>query len=189
MSQPSVSTPSKSFKEQANPKNIGIEIGLSNVIADVVPLSIVPIHATPVRKARTSSSRKRNPTKVSTSSTPSITERNMKDPEPPTGVKKPISMTSLYLDPISIETNGGMNEDCSIATNVGENVEASGTNNKPRSVTTLSKSSVIVVDKDDVDKNICVLISQVLRIDPKTNVLSDVSTSLAQLDNNTYSLS
>lgn len=44
---------------------------------------------------------------------------------------------------------------------------------------------MIIADRDDVDKNIHVLISQVLGIDPKTNVMSDVSTSLSQLDNNT----
>lgn len=42
-----------------------------------------------------------------------------------------------------------------------------------------------VDDIDDVDKNIRVLITQVLGIDPKKNVVSDVSTSLAQPDNNT----
>ncbi|KAI5438461.1 hypothetical protein KIW84_024266 [Lathyrus oleraceus] len=109
----------------------------------------------------------------------------MNDPKPLTGVNKPMSMTSLYLDPISIEPNVGMNEDCSATRNVMENVEASRTNNKPRSVTTLSKSSVIFGDRDDVDKNIHVLISQVLGIVPKKNVVSNVSTSLAQQDNNT----
>ncbi|KAI5386666.1 hypothetical protein KIW84_072988 [Lathyrus oleraceus] len=154
ISQPSVSTPSKSSKEHANPNNSGTVIDLSDVITDVVPLSIVVVHATPVRKARTSSSRKRKPTKVSTSSTPFITVRNMNDPQPSTGVNKPMSMTSLYLDPINIEPNVGMNEDCSAATNVIENVKDYGTNNKLRSVTTLSKSSMIVCDRDDVDKNI-----------------------------------
>lgn len=38
---------------------------------------------------------------------------------------------------------------------------------------------MIVDDIDDVDKNICVLISQVLGIEPKTGVVPDVSTSLA----------
>lgn len=109
--------------------------------------------------------------------------RNINDPEPPTGVKKPMSMTSLYLDPISIEPNVGMRRlfHCE---NVMENVEASGTNNKPIFVTTLSKSSMIVADKDDVDKNIRVQISHVLGINLKNNVVPDVSTSLAQLDNN-----
>ncbi|XP_050914729.1 uncharacterized protein LOC127129619 [Lathyrus oleraceus] len=44
---------------------------------------------------------------------------------------------------------------------------------------------MIVADRDGVDKNIHVLISQVLGIEPKTSVMQDVSTSLAQLDNTT----
>lgn len=102
-----------------------------------------------------------------------------------TAVKKPMSMTSLYLDPISIEPNVDVSKDCPATTNVMENVEAYETRNKPRSITTLSKYSMIVADRDDVNKNIRVLISQVLGIAHKTNVVSDVSTSLAQPDNNT----
>ncbi|XP_050914791.1 uncharacterized protein LOC127129696 [Lathyrus oleraceus] len=154
MSQSSCSTPSKSSKEQSNPKNIDIEIELFDVINDVVPLSVVPVRATPMRKDRTSCSRKGKPTKVSTYSTPSISAKNMNDPKPPTVVKKPMSMTSLYLDPINIEPYIDVSKDCPVATNVMKNVEAYGTNNKPRYVTTLSKSSVIVADRDDVDKNI-----------------------------------
>ncbi|KAI5401186.1 hypothetical protein KIW84_065871 [Lathyrus oleraceus] len=160
MSQPFVSTPSKSSKEKSNPKNIGTEIDLSDVIINVVPFSIVSFLATPMRKAILSSSRKIKPNKVSTSYTPSITTINMNDPESPT--------------------------DCPAATNVMENVEASETNNKPRSVTTLSKSSMIIADRDNVYKNIRVLISQLLGIDPKINVVPDVS-SLAHPDNNTKS--
>lgn len=69
--------------------------------------------------------------------------------------------------------------------NVMKDVKAFETSNRPRSVTTLSKSRMIVADRDDVDKNICVLISQVLGIEPKTNVVPDVSMSLAQPDNTT----
>lgn len=70
-------------------------------------------------------------------------------------------------------------------TNFMEDVESSETSNSPRSVTTLSIYNMIVADRDNVDKNIRVLISQVLGIDPKTNVMPDISTSLAQPDNNT----
>ncbi|XP_050897684.1 uncharacterized protein LOC127104541 [Lathyrus oleraceus] len=184
MSQPSISTLRKYFKEQANPKNIGTEIDLSDVITDVVPLSIIFVHATPMRKARTFSSRKGKPSKVSTSSTSTMTAINMNAHEPHTVVKKPQSMTSLYLNPISIEPNVDVSKDCPGVTNVIEDVETYGTNNRPRSVTTLSKSSMIVADRDDIDKNIRVFISQVLAIDPKTNVVTDVSTSLAQPDKN-----
>ncbi|KAI5390071.1 hypothetical protein KIW84_075409 [Lathyrus oleraceus] len=138
-----------------------------------------------MRKARTSASRKGKPTKVSTSSSPSMTARNVRTLEPSIVVKKPQSMTSLYLDPISVEPNVDSSNYCPDVTNVIEDVEASETSNRPRSVTTLSKSSMIIPDKDDVDKNICVLISQLLGIDPKTNVVLDVSTFLAQPDNNT----
>ncbi|KAI5408155.1 hypothetical protein KIW84_054117 [Lathyrus oleraceus] len=156
MSQSSVSTPSKHSKEKSNPKNLGTEIDLYDVITNVVPLSIFPVHTTPMRKVRTLSSRKGKPSK---------------------------SMTSLYLHPINIEPNVDVSKDCPIMTNDMEDVEASETNNRPRSVTTLSKSNMIVADRDDIDKNICVLIFQVLGIDPQTNVVSDVSTSLAP-DNN-----
>lgn len=78
----------------------------------------------------------------------------MNDPEPSTGVNKPMSMTSLYLDLICIEPDVGMNEDCFAITNVVENVVASGTSNKPKFVTSLIQSRMVVVDRDDVDKNI-----------------------------------
>ncbi|KAI5429852.1 hypothetical protein KIW84_034438 [Lathyrus oleraceus] len=72
MSQPSVSTPSKHSKEQSNPKNIGVEIDLSNFITDVVPLSIVTVHANTMRKASTSASRKGKPSKTNVVSDVSI---------------------------------------------------------------------------------------------------------------------
>ncbi|XP_050896340.1 uncharacterized protein LOC127103096 [Lathyrus oleraceus] len=162
MSQPSVLTPNKHTKEQSNPKNVDTEVNLFDVITDVVPLSIVPVHATPIRKDRTSASRKGNPSKVSTSSSPSMTTKKVKTLEPSTAVKKFHSMTSLYLDPISVEPNVGVYKECLVIPNVMEDVEASKTSNRPRSVTTLSKFIMIVADINDVDKNICVLISRVL---------------------------
>lgn len=94
-------------------------------------------------------------------------------------------MTNLYLDPINVEPNVGVYEECPIMPNVTEYFEASETSNRPRSVTNLSKSNMIVAERDDVDKNICMLISQVLGIKPKTSVVLDVSTSLAQPHNTT----
>lgn len=85
MSQPSVSNPSKHNKEQSNPKNVGTEIDLS----DVIPLSMVHIHATPIRKGRTYASRKGKPSKVSTSSSPPMTARNVKTLEPSIALKIP----------------------------------------------------------------------------------------------------
>ncbi|XP_050890918.1 uncharacterized protein LOC127096383 [Lathyrus oleraceus] len=104
-----------------------------------------------MRKARTSALRKGKPSKVSTYSSPSMTARNVKTLEPSTTVKKPRSMTSLYLDPIIVGPNVGISKDCHVITNVMEDVEASETSNIPR----------------------------------YTNVVSDVSTSLAQPDNTT----
>ncbi|XP_050885345.1 uncharacterized protein LOC127090138 [Lathyrus oleraceus] len=80
--------------------------------------------------------------------------RNVKIPEPSTDVKKPHSMASLYLDPINVKPNVGASEECPVMRNVMKNVEASEISNRPRFVTTLSKSSMIVADRDDVDKNI-----------------------------------
>ncbi|XP_050886712.1 uncharacterized protein LOC127091990 [Lathyrus oleraceus] len=185
MYQPSAFTPIKHTKKQSNPKNIDTEINLSDVITDDIPLVVVPGHATPIRKARKSSSRKGNPSKVSSSYSPSMAARNVKILEPSTAVKKPHYMTSLYLDPINVEPNVGASEECLIMPNFMEDVEASKTSNKPRSITTLSKSIMIVADRDDVDKNIRVLISQILGIKPKTGVVLDVSTSLTQPNNTT----
>lgn len=42
---------------------------------------------------------------------------------------------------------------------------------------------MIVANRDDVDKDVHVLISQVLGIEPKNGVVSDVSISLAQPGN------
>ncbi|XP_050916171.1 uncharacterized protein LOC127131285 [Lathyrus oleraceus] len=132
------------------------------VITDFVPLSLVPSHGTPIRKPRTSASRKGKPSKVSTSSSRSMAASNVKILEPSTIIKKPHSMTSPYLDPINVEPNVDASEKCPVVPNVMENVEASKNNNKPRSVTTLSKCVMISSNKYGVDKNIRVLISQVL---------------------------
>lgn len=94
-------------------------------------------------------------------------------------------MTSMYLEPINVEPNVDASAKCPILQNVMENVETSKNTSKPRSVTTLSKSSMIVDDRCDVDKHIHVLISQVLGIEPNTGVVPDVSISLAQRDNTT----
>lgn len=108
-----------------------------------------------------------------------MTAQNVKTIEPYTTVKKPRSMTSLYLDPISVEPNVGVSKDFSVLPNVMEYVEAFETSNRPKFVTTISKSSMIIADRDDVDNNIRMLISQVLGIEPNTNIVSNASTSLA----------
>ncbi|KAI5439531.1 hypothetical protein KIW84_025073 [Lathyrus oleraceus] len=185
MSQPSVSTSGKLTKEQSNPKNVGTDIDLFEVTTDVNPLSMVHGHATPIKRLRTSSLRKGKPFKVSTSSSPCMNASNEKILEPFTTVKKPHSMTSLDLEPINVEPNVDASAKCPTVQNVMENFETSENTSKPRSITTLSKSNMIVANRDDVDKNIRVMISQVLGIEPNTDVVSDVSTSLAQPDNTT----
>lgn len=183
MSLPSVSPPSKRTKEQSNSGSVSNDVDHYEVISDVVPLSMVPGHATPLRKPRKIASRKGKSSKVSTSSYPSIAASDVKNIEPSTTIKKPHSMTSLYLDPINVEPNVDTSAKSSIVPKVMGNVETSKNTNKHIPVTTLSKSSMIVAKRDNVDKNICVLISQFLGIELKTSVVPDVSTSLAQADN------
>lgn len=97
-------------------------------------------------------------------------------------------MTSMYLDPINVKSNIDASAKNHVVPNIMGNVETVENTNKPRYVTTLSKSSMIVAERDNVDKNICVLIYQVLGIEPKTGVVSDVFTYLAQVDNPTETL-
>ena len=68
-----------------------------------------------------------------------MTTRNVKILEPSTALKKPHYMTSLYLDPINVEPNVSTSEECPAIPNIMGDVEASETNNRPRSVTTLRK--------------------------------------------------
>lgn len=50
----------------------------------------------------------------------------------------------------------------------------------PRSDKTVGQSSMNVVDKDIIDKSIRVLVSQILGIEHKSDVVPDVTTSFAQ---------
>lgn len=131
MYQPYVSTPNKHTKEQSNPRNIGTDVDYSEVITDVVPLSMVPGHATPIRKPRTSASRKGKPSKVSASSSPYMVASDVRSLEPSTAVKKPLSMTSMYLDPINVEPNVDDYAKKNVVPEVVGNVETSKSTNKP----------------------------------------------------------
>ncbi|KAI5418811.1 hypothetical protein KIW84_043151 [Lathyrus oleraceus] len=162
MSQPFVSTPSNHTKEQSNPRSDSTDVNLAEVITDVVPLSMVSGHTNPIREPRKTNSIKGKPSKVITFSSPSMVSHDVKILEPSTVVKKPLSMTSMYLDPINVEPNVDASAKRFVIRKVMGNVETSENTNKPRFVTTVSKSSMIVADRDDIDKNICVLISQVL---------------------------
>lgn len=105
--------------------------------------------------------------------------------EPSTNVKKPHSMTSVYLDSINVEPNVDASAKTYFVPKLMGNIETYENNNKPKFVTTLSKYSMIVAKRDNVDQYIHVLISQVLGIEPKIGVFPNVSTSLAQTDNPT----
>ncbi|KAI5415542.1 hypothetical protein KIW84_040822 [Lathyrus oleraceus] len=184
MYQPSVSTPSKRIKEKLNPRSVGTDVDHYEVITDVVPISIVLGHANPIRKPKTTASKKGKPSKVSVSSSLYMTAIDVRNFEPSTDVKKCHSTTSLYLDPINVEPNVDASEKSCVVPKVMGNVETSEKTIKPRSVTTLSKSSMIVAERDNFNTNFFhVLISQVLGIEPKTGVVPNVSTSLAQTDN------
>ncbi|KAI5385336.1 hypothetical protein KIW84_072075 [Lathyrus oleraceus] len=65
MSQPSVSTPNKRTKEQSNLMSVGTDVYLYEVITDVIPISMIPSHATSIRKPGNSASRKGKPSKSS----------------------------------------------------------------------------------------------------------------------------
>lgn len=160
-------------------RSVNIDVDLSEVIIDVVPISMVLGHETPIRKPRTTSSRKGKPSKVSTSPSSFMAVSDVKNIEPSTFVKKPHSVISLSLDPINAKPNIDAYAKSYIVPKVMGNAETSENTNKPIYVTTMCKSSMIVVERDNVDKNIRVLISQVLGIAHKTGVVSDVSTSLA----------
>ncbi|KAI5383001.1 hypothetical protein KIW84_070417 [Lathyrus oleraceus] len=141
-----------------NPKSVGTDVDHFEVINDVVPLSIFPVHATPIRKPKTAASKKGKPSKVSTISSPSMAVSDVRNLDLSNDVRKPHSMSSLYLDPINVKVNVDASAKRFVVPEVMGNVETSENTNKPRSVMTLSKSSM-------------------------TDVVSDVSTSLAQTDN------
>ncbi|KAI5415325.1 hypothetical protein KIW84_040682 [Lathyrus oleraceus] len=163
------------------------DVDQSEVVTDVIPFYIIPGHETLIRKPRKTASKKAKPSKVSKSSFPSMSVRmdasDVKNYEPSTVVKKTHSMTSLCLDPINVKPNVDASIKSYDVPKVMRNVETYENTNKPRSVMTLSKSSVIVAKRDNLDKDICVLICQVLGIEPKTVVVPDVSIYLAQTDN------
>lgn len=110
---------------------------------------------------------------------------NVRNLDLATAFKKPHLMTSLYLDPINVELNVDASAKSFVVPKVMGNIETYENTNKLRSVTTLNKSSMIIGERDNVNKNIRVLISQVLGIESMTGVAMDVSTSLAQTDNPT----
>ncbi|KAI5406070.1 hypothetical protein KIW84_052716 [Lathyrus oleraceus] len=75
-----------------------------DVVIDAIPLSIVPGHVPTKRRARTPTMKKARPSTVCKSSNPygsvQIPFNDYRNIEPSFAIKKPHSMTSLYLDPI-----------------------------------------------------------------------------------------
>lgn len=155
MSQASVSTTSKRTKEKLNPRIVYTN---SEVINDVVPLSIVHSHTTPIRNPRKTASKKVKLSKVSKYSSSSMSGQmaasDIRNFEPSTTVKKPRSMTSLYLDPINVEPNVDASAKSYNVPKVMRNVETYKNTDKLRFVTILSKYSVIVAERHNVDKDI-----------------------------------
>ncbi|KAI5435395.1 hypothetical protein KIW84_021995 [Lathyrus oleraceus] len=103
MSKPFGSTPRKSTKDQLTSRITCPNMDHSDVIIGVGPLSIVLGHVPTKRRARTPTVKKAKPSTVSKSSNPSwsvqIPSSEIRNIEPFVAVKKPHSMTSLYLDP------------------------------------------------------------------------------------------
>lgn len=173
----------------------------SYVVIVVVPLSMVSGHVPTKRRARTPTGEKDRPSTISKFSNPfgsiQIPYSEIRNIEPFIAIKKPHSMTSLYLDPIktmNVKLDVVALAKGSIVPKVVGSVDFtekpgfekpgsdSGTVNidNPRSNKTLGQSSINVVDKNTVDKSIRVLISQVLGIKSNSYVVPDVMTSLAQ---------
>lgn len=98
-------------------------------------------------------------------------------------------MTILYLDPIKttdVEIDIVASAKGFVVPKVVGNVESSEKSDygavsldNPRYDKTLGQSSINVSDRDTVDKSICVLISKIWNVEPKSDVMPDVTTSLA----------
>ncbi|KAI5442861.1 hypothetical protein KIW84_011766 [Lathyrus oleraceus] len=99
--------------------------------------------------------------------------------EPSVAVKKPHYMTSLYLDLIKTT-----NVELDVVASIKGSDSGTVSLDNPRSDKTLGYS-MNVDDKNIVDKSIYVLISQILGIESSSDVMSDVTTSLAQIDHPT----
>lgn len=138
--------------------------------------------------------KKSKPSTVSKSSNPygsvQIPSSEIRNIEVFIAVKKPHSMTSVYLGPIKttdVEPDVVASTKGFVAPKVVGSVESSEKYNsstvsldKPKSDKTLDQSSMNVADKDTIDTSIRVLISYILGIEPKFVVVPNVTTSLAQ---------
>lgn len=100
-------------------------------------------------------------------------------------------MTILYLDPIKttdVEPNvvpivmGSVESTAKLGSEKPRSNSSAVSLDNPRSDNTLGQSCMNVTDKDIIDKIIRVIVSQILGIEPKSDVVPDVTTSLAQTD-------
>ncbi|KAI5387401.1 hypothetical protein KIW84_073508 [Lathyrus oleraceus] len=209
MSKPSDSTPSKSIIDQSPHRIACANMDYLDVVTDVIPLSMVPRHVPTKRRARTHTGKKVRPSTVSKSSNPygsvQILSSEIRNIDPSVAVKKPHYMNNLYLGPIkttNVEPDVVASAKGSIVPKAVGSVEStekpefekpesdSGivSIDNPRSDKTLGQSSINDADKNIVDKIISVLISQILGIESNSDVVSDVTTSLAQTDHSIETL-
>lgn len=121
-----------------------------------------------------------------------IPHSDVRNVESSVAIKKPHTMTSLYLEPIktpNVEPNVVTSAKGPIVLN---DVGSVGTSEKyasetvsivnPRAEKTLGQSSLNVVVNDTINKSIHVSLSKILVGNPKSGVVPDVATSLSQLD-------
>ncbi|XP_050889941.1 uncharacterized protein LOC127095271 [Lathyrus oleraceus] len=195
MSKLSGLTPSKNTIDQSPPRIACANVDHSDVVTDVGPLSIVPRHVPTKRRARTPTVKKARPSTITKSSNPSRSVQTpsskIRNIEPSVVVKKPHSMTILYLDPIKttdVEPNvvpivmGSVESTAKPGSGKTRSNSSVVSLDNPRSDNTLGQSGMNVTDKDIVDKIIRLIVSQILGIEPKSDVVPDVTTSLAQTD-------
>lgn len=159
------------------------------IITNVVPFDIAPPPDPIKRKAQTPAAKRARSFNVSASSAPYVSGRKTK---PFVVVKEPHSFSSLYLDPINtsnvktdVDTSAKSSMDPNVVSNI-ENIERYASEaislGNPRTNKSLNQTSMNATDKDYVDKSIYVLLSNILDITTESNVVSNVTTSLAQPD-------
>lgn len=104
MSKPYGSTPSKNTKDQSTPRIACDNVDHSDIVNDIIPLSIVLGQVPTKRRAKKPIVKKVKPSPISKYSNPyesvQIPSSEIRNIKPFLAVKKHHSMTSLYLDPI-----------------------------------------------------------------------------------------
>lgn len=167
--------------DQSVPMIACANMDYSDVVTDVIHLSVVTGHVPTKRRARTPTGKKARPSTISKYSNPSrsvqIPSTEIRNIEPSVTVKKPHSMTRLYLDPIkttNVEPDVVASTKSYVIPKVRGNVDSTkkpgfekpGSDSStvsidnPRSDKTLGQSSMNVADKNIIDKKyLCVNLS------------------------------